>query len=166
MEASLTLILISPCIFIMAPRVTPARCMKCPASCHPRPLSFYLRNSSLLPSLRSPSLQFSLSFTPTYSGPLGDTNACSRHINMIYCCSQEWAVLFIFFSLSLSLLCLHSVLPLFLVPCVLFFSQILYISVSLSSKKYRANDLEIGMQVNLCPKKHPASHVSTPALPR
>lgn len=51
MEASLTLILISPCIFIMTPRVTPARCMKCPASCHPRPLSFYLRNSSLLPSL-------------------------------------------------------------------------------------------------------------------
>lgn len=63
MEASLTLILISPCIFIMAPQVTPARCMKCPASCHPCPLSLYLCNVFLLPSLF---LSHSLSSTHFY----------------------------------------------------------------------------------------------------
>lgn len=51
MEASLTLIPISPCIFIMAPRVTPARCMKCPASCHPCPLSLHPCYLFLLPLL-------------------------------------------------------------------------------------------------------------------
>lgn len=68
MKASLKLILISPCLFIMAPGVTPARCMKCPASCHPCPLPLYLCNLFLLPSLSlSPSFcVHSLSSTPFY----------------------------------------------------------------------------------------------------
>lgn len=109
MEASLTLILNSPCIFIMAPRVTPARCMKCPASCHPCPLSLYLSNLFLLPSASLSS--YIPPLTATYLGSLGDTNACSCHINVMYCCSQERAVFFfpssesIMFVVSASRLC-------------------------------------------------------------
>lgn len=53
MEASFTVILILPCIFIMAPRVTPGRCTKCPASCHRCP-PLYLCNLFLLLALSSP----------------------------------------------------------------------------------------------------------------
>lgn len=53
MEASFTVILILPCIFIMAPRVTPGRCTKCPASCHRCP-PLYLCNLFLSLALSSP----------------------------------------------------------------------------------------------------------------
>ncbi len=100
MEAPLTLILISPCIFIMAPRVTPARCMKCPASCHPRPLPLCLCNVFLLPSL-PPSLSAILSppLTSTYLDPSGVP--LLSHINVIYFWYQEATVCF-FPSLNLS----------------------------------------------------------------
>lgn len=105
MKASLKLILISPCLFIMAPRVTPARCMKCPASCHPCPLPLYLFNLFLLPSLPLSLPPFvsilSHPLPSTYWGPLEDTNASSAHINVMYSRSQEGAVCF-FPSLNLS----------------------------------------------------------------
>lgn len=161
MEASLTLILISPCIFIMAPRVTPARCMKCPASCHPRPLSFYLCNSSLLPSLL---LSFPSVLSLFHSHLFGSfrRHKClfSPHKHDLLLQPRRGCAFF--FPFSESVMFTLSVLLLFLVPGFLLFSQIIPFCKKL---KYRDNDLEIGMQVNLCPKKHPASHVSTPALP-
>lgn len=95
MEASLVLILISPRIFIMAPQVTPARCMKCPTSCHPCPLPLYLCNLFLLPPF-PPSFSsiLSLPLTSTYLDPLGDTSASSAHINVMYCWSQDATVFF------------------------------------------------------------------------
>lgn len=91
----MTPILISPCLFIMAPRVTPARCMKGPASCHPCPLPLW--------NVYLPSLSLPLCPQPSaFWGPLDDTNASLPHINVMYCGSQEEPVCF---SLSLKLSC-------------------------------------------------------------
>lgn len=84
---------------------------------------------------------------------------------MIYCCSQAEAVPFFFCPFSESVMFTLSVLFLFLFSHFLI-STILTISVSFYSKSWcKDNDLAIGMQVNLCPEKHPTSHVNTPALP-
>lgn len=138
LEASLTAILISPCIFIMAPRVTPGRCTKCPASCHRCPLSLYLRNLFLLLA-RS----FSLFHTLLLIWVLEETQMpLLPHINVMYCWSQEGAV---FFFPPQNLSCSLSVCS-YSVSCSLlalrFFLQLLSILVSLFSKHWK-RDLNI-----------------------
>lgn len=81
-----------PCVFIIAPRLTPGSATKCPASCHCCPLPLYLPNLFLLPALPSfplHSLLPLLVLEETQMPFLPPTQ-----INVMYCWSQEEPVLF------------------------------------------------------------------------
>lgn len=84
------------------------------------------------------SLILSLALTSTYLGPLGDTNACSSHINVMYYRSQEKAVFFCLWIYHVCSQCVPARLFFLFAPA--FFSQILSICVFLFSKRLKRDD--------------------------